>query len=269
MKSIGLFTKLFEFKYPAVLLSLSFIILGAVFLLVSALDGPLRVGIFSIPIDPDYDAILLRTAYLLIGLSFLPLIFTSRVTMSGSGKNQLKGSHEAGNNARVLMVQKQQINDLNKALKDIDQLTSDQNDYVSKTVQSILHTIGQTLVEIRERPRRLDLLGHWIEERKKHWIKKIPKTAYKKVGWGKKTTFFTEIEAHLDLLKENILRGRFYSPRKVNISRHISDPTPYIRSLGEIEKLALEELEQVDPNILGGDERATFIRYIRRFIEDM
>lgn len=269
MKSIDTFAKILEFKYPSVIVSLLFVILGAAFLLISALDGNVTVGSVSISIDPDYDGILLKTGFAFVMLAFLPILIGAFAKDSTSRENQSTDRNSTSNNGRVLVRQKQQIDDLNKALENIDKLTADQNDYVSKAVQSILHTIGQTLVEIRERPRRLDLLGQWIEERKNYWIKNIPKSAYKKIRWSKKGLFFSEMEAHINLLKENILRGRFHSPRKVGISRHLSDPTPYIRSLAEIEKLALEDLYKTDPNILGGDERATFVRYMRRFIEDM
>lgn len=258
------FAKLFETRYQ-----LFVILIGAIFLLTAALNGDISIGGVAIPIDQTYDKILGRSGIAFFIIAFFLIFIGSFIQISETAEKHTEEIDQSGSNGSIFLHQKQQINDLDRTLKQIEELTAGEDDYVSQSVQGIIRKVGQTLIEIRERPKRLELLVKWIEKHKKDWIKQIPKSAHKQVSWRKKRLFFSELEAHIDLLKDNIESGKFGVPEKVGLTRHISDPTPYIRSMSMIEKLASKDLDKADPNVLGGDERAVFFRYMRRLIQDI
>lgn len=264
MESVGALAKLFETRYP-----LCILIVGALFFLIATLSGDLSVGNIVIPIDQKYDNILLGTGCFLVIAALLLFFLSPFLQAPITRVKQTSEAAREGFNGRIFLQQKQQINDLDEALKRVDELTANQEDYVSRNVQTIIKSVGQTLIEIRDRPKRTALLVQWIDDNKEKWIKEVPNSAYKKIKWRNKKLFFSEIEAHLDLLKNNISRGKYSSPRKVGLTRHINDLTPYISSMGEIETLATRDLDKEDYIVLGGDERSTFFRYFRRLLNDM
>lgn len=268
MRSLEAIIKLFEPRY---LLLTTIILIGALFFLVAATDGNISIKSVSISLDQNYDNVLFNTGIIFFVVAFF-LVIVSTFISSASTVKEKKISQELNHpnaNSKLFLDQQQQISDLNAAIKNIDQLTSKQDDFVSENIQKILHSISRTLIENQSRPKRLDLLIGWIEENQDDWVKRIPRSAYRKVKWYKQRLFFSELESHINLLKKNIAGGKYGSPRKLGIPRHIADPTPYINSLSELERLATKDLEKIDPNVLGGSERATFFRYLQRLIKNL
>lgn len=263
MEFLGALIKLFETKHQLFILAL-----GAIFLLVAAIDGDVSIGDTLIPIDQSLDKLLVVTGMAFLILGFF-LLMASPLIPANTSKQSSGDLSQSGENKRAFLVQKQQLDDLNQTLEKIEKLTTEKEDYISQNVQRIIRDVGSTLIEIRERPKRTLALLEWMGDHKKEWLNSIPESVYKKIGREKRKLFLSDIAAYLDLLEQNIRTGRFGSPRKVGLTRNVNDITPYLESMSAIEKQAIADIDKVDIRVLGSEERATFYRYLDRLIRDI
>ena len=219
-----LLLKVLENPFVAALFS------GVVLIIISGAD---RLPFVS-ALSPTVKAILLFIGISLLVLSpCIPLLNKFFSFKESENKKMRQGYIDK------IEQRKNQILDLRKTIRKIEDLVKSRDDEVSRSIQDILNGIESEARKFRQAIAESSLAAKWLHSKRKILIKSTEST-----NSSNPSTFCSEIEKYFELIVSSFDRGTYIKPEKRNITFHLQQPFPYIRALQAIKSQIDKELSE-------------------------